>query len=88
MISGPNLHERTAHISFDESPFHVVKNAPNEYSDGIIIFERNLDIHPLLGNAETTKVTGLTNICGMRWESDNLDAGSGKLLEYIIVHVN
>jgi hypothetical protein len=37
IISDRNLHEHTTHIIFDESLFHVVKNAPNEQAGGIII---------------------------------------------------
>jgi hypothetical protein len=48
VISEPNLYERTPYITLDESLFHVVKNEPNEDSGGIIILERNLEIHTLL----------------------------------------
>jgi hypothetical protein len=88
IMSDPNLHERTTHILLDKVLFPVVKNAPNEYGGEIIIVERKLGIHPLLGNAKKTEIKALKDICGMRWESDNLDSMGGKFFECIIVHVN
>jgi hypothetical protein len=51
IISDPNLHERITHIILDESLFHVVKNAPNEYGGGIVILKRELELDPVLKNA-------------------------------------
>jgi hypothetical protein len=67
-MSDSNLHEQTTHIILNESLFHVVKNAPNEYGSGIIILERKFEIHPLRENAKKTKVTIVKDICVMRWE--------------------
>jgi hypothetical protein len=55
-----------------------VKNAPNEYGGGIITLQSKLEIHPLLGNAKKTKIKALKDICGMRWESDNLESVGGQ----------
>jgi hypothetical protein len=57
-----------------------MKNAPNEYGGGIIILERKLEIHALLENAKRIKVKALKDICGMRWENDNLDSVGGKFV--------
>jgi hypothetical protein len=48
--SDPNLHEGITRVILDESLFHVLKNAPNEYGGGIIIPEGKLEIHPLPDN--------------------------------------
>jgi hypothetical protein len=65
-----------------------VKNAPKEYSAGIMVLKGKLEIHPLLGNTKKTKIKALRDICGMRWENNNLDSVVGKLFECIIVHAN
>jgi hypothetical protein len=65
--------------------FHVVTNAPNEYGGGISIFERRLEIHPLLENAKKTKVKALKDICRMRWKSDKLDSVDDKFF-YVMYH--
>jgi hypothetical protein len=72
------MHERTPQIILDESLFHVVKSALNECGGGIIILERGLEIHPLLENTQQNKVKALKDICGMKWNIDNLDSMSGK----------
>jgi hypothetical protein len=79
-MSDTNLHESTTHILLDESLFRVVKNAPNEYGDGIIILERKIEIHPLLENAKKTKLKALKYICDVRWESDNLGSVGRKFV--------
>jgi hypothetical protein len=78
MTPDPSLHEHTPHIIFDESLFHVMKNSPHEYHNGIIILERKPAIHSLLEDAKKTQVKALKDICGMRCESDNLDWVGGK----------
>jgi hypothetical protein len=77
-MTHPNLHERTAYIILDESLFHVVKNVLSEYGGGLTMPERKLEIHPLLENTKKTMAKALKDICGMRWESDNLDSVGGK----------
>jgi hypothetical protein len=65
-----------------------MENAPNERRGGIITVHRKLACHPLREDTKKTKVTGLKDICGMRWESHNLDSVDGKLLSCIVVHVH
>jgi hypothetical protein len=63
-------------------------NAPNEHRGGTIIVHRKLVSHPLLENTKKTKVKGLKDIYGMRWESYNLDSMGDKFLECIVAHVH
>jgi hypothetical protein len=57
-----------------------MENAPNERRGEIITVHRKLVTHPLLEDTKKTKVKGLKDICGMRWESHNLDSVGGKFL--------
>jgi hypothetical protein len=80
IIPDPNLYEGTTHIIFDESLFHIVKNVPNEFSGVIVILERNYEILPFLETANKTKVKAVKDICGVRWESENLSSVGGKFI--------
>jgi hypothetical protein len=80
IIADPNPHERTPYIIRDKSLLHVMENPPNERRGGIITVHRKLGSHPLLEDTKKTKVKGLKDICGMRWESHNLDSVGGKFL--------
>jgi hypothetical protein len=80
IIAEPNLHECTPYIIRDKSLLHVMENAPNERRGGIIAVHRKLGSHPLLEDTTKTKVKGLKDICGRRWESHSLDSVSGNFL--------
>jgi hypothetical protein len=80
IIADPNLYERTPCIIRDKSLFHVMENVPNERRGGIITVHRKLVSHPLFEDTKKTKVKGLKDICGMMWESHNLDSVDGKFL--------
>jgi hypothetical protein len=74
IITDPNPHERTPYIIRDKSLLYVMENAPNERPGGIITVHRKLLSHALLEDTKKTRVMGLKEICGMRWESYNLDS--------------
>jgi hypothetical protein len=57
-----------------------MENAPNERWGGIITVHRKPVSRPLLEDTKKTKVKGLKDISGMRWESHNLDSAGGKFL--------
>jgi hypothetical protein len=80
LTADSNLHERTPSIIRDKSLFHVTENAPTERRRGIIIVHRKLVSRPLLEDTKKTKVKGLKDICGVRWESHNIDSVGGKFL--------
>jgi hypothetical protein len=80
IIAYPNMHERTPHIIRDKSLLHLMENAPNEPRGGIITVRLKLVSRLLLEDTKKTKVKGVKDIYGMRWESCNLDSVGGKFL--------
>jgi hypothetical protein len=78
IIVDRNLHERTGYIICHKSMLHVMENAPNERPGGIITVPRKLISHPLLEDTKKTKVKGLKDIYGMRWESHSFESVGGK----------
>jgi hypothetical protein len=88
IIADSNLHESTPYIIRDKSLLYVMENTPNERCGRIVTVHRKLVSRPLPEDTNKTKVKGLKDIWGMRWESHNLDSVGGKFLECIVMYVH